>query len=196
MSESLEYVIAEIGKLNDRADQDKWIVCEAIASAYAELHAYAPGLTAGLCQRLRRSSDAIYLMRDAYIERDRLRVVSELPYSHFSTMYHLQDRYDLSDEEAREWIQLAEEGSWSIRDLRQEVEARCTQNLQKVYMLRAGKLHRQARMAYQDSEYAGVPDKLRLRLQRISALIEGWEGALRQAWNGALNPEEKKPPLK
>ena len=174
MTDTLATVIEIIGRANDLVEKDKWTVCHQIADAFAELPAYSRGLTAGLCHRLKKSSDMIYSMRDAAMLKDRIASEVELSPSHFAALSHLQDRFNLTDDDVRDWLELAAENGMSVRDMSTEISIKHTEDARKAFLRKIQKIERLAFSAYQESELLQIPDALRHRIRRILALIKSW----------------------
>ena len=159
--DNLQAIVEEIGLLNDSAESSRWQVAQKIADAFAEFEPYERGLTAGLCQRLRKSSDTVYGMRNAENLRDRLGVGTALSVSHFVTLHELVTRYELSDDDCRDWISRAIDDSLSVRDLRSEVALEHEQDLRAHWLRKVSRVAKLMDRILQDAESAGVPDELR-----------------------------------
>jgi hypothetical protein len=180
MNESeLQPIIEEIGKLADRAESDKWALAESIATAYGEFSAYHHGLTSGLCVRLCKSTDAIYNLRDSW-ELKNLLHVSEpsLSVSHYATLSHLRDRYDLTEEDCIEWLALAQENALSVRELSSEVSTACELDARKEWLKRAKRVSRMFFTLFQDAEQIGLPENLYQILKTVNTVICDWEEKL------------------
>ena len=158
--DNLQAVVEEIGALNDLAETDKWQVAQKIADAFAEFKPYERGLTAGLCARLRKSSDTIYSYRNAENLRAQLQYIPGLSVSHFVALSDLQKRYRLTDETLKEWIERAQEDNLSVRDLRSEVATEHSQDLRAHWLRKVVRLVRLMDRVLQDAESAGVPNEL------------------------------------
>jgi len=158
--DNLQAVVEEIGALNDLAETDKWQVAQKIADAFAEFKPYERGLTAGLCARLRKSSDTIYSYRNAENLRAQLQYIPGLSVSHFVALSDLQKRYMLTDETLKEWIERAQEDNLSVRDLRSEVAIEHSQDLRAHWLRKVVRLVRLMDRVLQDAESAGVPNEL------------------------------------
>ena len=158
--DNLQAVVEEIGALNDLAETDKWQVAQKIADAFAEFKPYERGLTTGLCQRLRKSSDTIYSYRNAENLRAQLQYIPGLSVSHFVALSDLQKRYMLTDETLKEWIERAQEDNLSVRDLRSEVAIEHSQDLRAHWLRKVVRLVRLMDRVLQDAESAGVPNEL------------------------------------
>jgi hypothetical protein len=181
--DGLQEIVESIGVLADRAESDKWALAEAVATAYAEFPAYTRGLTAGLCSRLRKSTDLIYGLRDAFNLKSSLKVESDLSVSHFATLSHLRDKYNLTDEECKSWLEWSEENGISVRELSMEISEKYCADAKKAYMKRVERVHKEIEKLWQDSEVIGIPNELRaLTKNALRTLIE-WVTAL-LAWGG------------
>jgi hypothetical protein len=165
--DDLARIISEIGAANDSAEQSRWQVCKLIEAAYAECGAYERGLTAGLCSRLRKSSDSVYNMRNAEILRNVLNVSEILPPSHFWTLYRLRERYALTDDSCREWLALAESENLSVRDMSSEIEAAHVKSQRVAWMRHVKRLGKLAARVWTDAEAAGLPEAIRPLLTQI-----------------------------
>ena len=181
--EALQQIVEQIGQLSDKAENDKWALAEAVEIAYAEFPAYHHGLTSGLCQRLRKSTDQVYNLRDASALKTKLLVVSYLSVSHFATLSHLKDKYDLTDESCREWLEWAQDNEISVRELSIEISEKYCADAKKAYMKRVERVHKEIEKLWQDSEVIGIPNELRtLTKNALRTLIE-WITALLE-WSG------------
>jgi hypothetical protein len=175
----LAQIVSEIGALADAAEASRWQLCRAVSDAYAECGPYERGLTPALCIRLRKSSDTIYDYRDAWRMREELKDgdVSELPYSHYSAMYDLRERYDLTLEQCHDWLEIAASGSLSVRDLRQSVDNAHRENEQKAWIRHLNRLGKLVTIVYQDAGSMKLSDKQYNRIRRINKLVGGWIAA-------------------
>jgi hypothetical protein len=173
--ESLQAIVEEIGVLADRAEASKWGLAEAVATAYAEFEAYHRGLTSGLCIRLKRSTDMIYALRDAANLRESLRYESDLlTVSHFSTLSHLRDRYELSDDDCRSWLEWAQENCISVREMAIEVSLQRETDARKAFFKRIEKINKLVQLAWQDCESVGLPDNLRAATKIVLSALREW----------------------
>ena len=184
MDNDLSRIVEQIGRENDKAEASRWAVCKMLADAYEELGAYERGLTAGLCVRLRKSSDQVYNLRNAETLRSLLNVSETLSPSHFWTLYRLRERYGITDDDCREWLKLAEENNLSVRDLAQEVEAAHVKSQRVAFLRHSGRLSRLVTRMYADSEGAGLPEGVRPLLkdvcdtvERFTAELSKWEAS-------------------
>jgi hypothetical protein len=174
----LQEVVESIGVLADRAESDKWALAEAIEVAYAEFPAYHHGLTSGLCQRLRKSSDQVYNLRYASALKSKLLVVSVLSVSHFSTLSHLRDKYDLTDEDCKEWIGWAEENGISVREMSIEISTRHTQDAKKAYFRLVLRVQRDVERLWEGAEAIGMPEALWAATRAALKVLKDWIAAL------------------
>jgi len=170
--DNLQAVVEEIGALNDLAETDKWQVAQKIADAFAEFKPYERGLTAGLCVRLRKSSDTIYSYRNAENLRARLQYIPGLSVSHFVALSDLQKRYMLTDETLKDWIERAQEDNLSVRDLRSEVAIEHEQDLRAHWLRKVVRLVRLMDRVLQDAESAGVPETLYQQTKTAASVIQ------------------------
>jgi hypothetical protein len=180
MSESdLQPVIEEIGKLADRAENDKWALAESIAVAYTEFKPYSHGLTSGLCIRLCKSTDAIYNLRDAF-ELKNLLHVSEptVSVSHFATLSHLKDKYDLTEDDCREWLGLAQENALSVREMSSEISTAYDADPRQAWLKLAKRTARSFYTLFQDAEQIGLPENLYQILKTVNTVICDFEEKL------------------
>ena len=183
MENELQEIVESIGRLGDIAEGDKWKLAEAVEIAYAEFPAYHHGLTSGLCQRLRKSTDQVYNLRDASALKSKLLVVSELSVSHFASLSRLRDRYDLSDDSCREWLSWAEENEISVRELSMEISTRHTADQRKEFMRRVQKIGREIERLWTDSESVQLPDDLRILTKNALSVLKDWIEKLLE-WKG------------
>lgn len=167
-------IIESIGILSDRAETDKWILAGKIAEAYAEFAPYERGLTAGLCQRLRKSSDSIYGYRNAENLRERLQIFPSLSVSHFIALHDLQDRYALSDELIKEWIGRAVDDKLSVRDLRCEVALEHVQDARAHWLRKVARVGKLMTTIMLDAEGVGVPDELWQATKTVQSCVSDW----------------------
>ena len=175
MTDELSEVVEAIGKLGDRAEYSKWELSEAVATAYAEFHSYTRGLTAGLCARLRKSTDLIYSLRDAW-ELKSLLVKSDSPLSvsHFAVLSRLRDRYTLSDDDCREWLTWAEEVGASVREMSIEVSMAHDADPLKSFMRRVEKVGREVQRLWEDCESINLSEDLRALTKAALKVLREW----------------------
>lgn len=164
-TDDLTPIIESIGALADTAEADRWKLAEAIYDAFQELPLYSRGLTSGLCLRLKRSTDSIYALRDSFGLKSRLRYESEIPVSHFSTLAHLQGRYDMSDDDCREWLDWVQETNASVREMSIEISTRHTADQKKEFLRAVNRAVRLLTTLYQDSESVSLPQPYRIILK-------------------------------
>ena len=179
--EALSAIVEEIGVLADRAEASKWGLAEAVATAYAEFSAYHRGLTAGLCSRLRKSTDLIYSLRDAWELKNLLvnsDFASDLSVSHFVTLSHLRDRYDLSDDSCREWLEWAQDNEISVRELSTEINARYEEDARKSFFKRIDKISKLVELVWTECETIGMPDTLRVLTKNALRVLREWIAAV------------------
>jgi len=163
----LEQIVEQIGLLGDSFEISRWELCRAIETAYSELPAYTKGLTESLARRLKKSSDSVYSMRDAWRLREdieKYRGKSEdigLSSSHWGVMYSLRERFDLENSVVFEWLELAASESMSVRDLSAEVSSQYREDEKKGIKRIIRKVERLTGRMYQDFEGAGVPEGIR-----------------------------------
>ena len=180
--DKLNIIIEEIGRLSDTAEIRRWEVAGRIAEAYSELPAYHRGLTAGLCNRLRKSSDTIYGMRNAEELRSRLRVDPVLSVSHFVTLHELVTRYDLSDESVRDWIEHAEECSLSVRELRQAVSDAHILDAKAHWKRKVARIGKLMTAIMLEAEGAGVSEKIYQSTKTVVLVVADWHKEV-DGWN-------------
>lgn len=165
-NEGLQEIVEAIGALSDKAEADKWAVASAISAAYQELPLYSRGLTSGLCLRLKKSEDSIYNLRNAENLRAGLRYNTDsVTVSHFSTLYHLRDRFRLTDADCVKWLDWVKETGASVREMSMEVSIAHTQDARAAFLRRCGKVAKSLMVLYQDSESVGLPQPLRIVLK-------------------------------
>jgi oligoendopeptidase F len=183
MNDDLTPIIESIGILADRAEHDKWALAEAVATAYGEFPAYHHGLTSGLCVRLRKSTDAIYNLRDSWELRSLLHVSEPtLSVSHFATLAHLRGKYSLTDEDCRDWLTFAQESDLSVRELSSEVSMACEADARQEWLRRAKRAAKMFCTLFQGAEQIGLPELQFQALKTIQSMISDWMAAL-TAWN-------------
>jgi len=158
--DNLQVIVEEIGRIADIAEFKRWDVADHIADAFHEFPAYERGLTSGLCQRLKRSSDSIYNMRNASNLRAHLKVSTILSVSHFVALSDLQKKYMLTDETLIDWISRAVDDSLSVRDLRSEVAIEHELDVRAHWKRKVSRVAKQMTVILQDAESAGVPNEL------------------------------------
>jgi len=183
MADELQAVVESVGLLADKAEASRWELASAVAAAYEELPAYARGLTAGLCLRLRRSTDQVYNLRDAANLRERLRVESALSVSHFATLSHLADRYNLTDSDCKDWLVWAEETDTSVRKMSAEIGVKHTEDQRKAYMRRAVRVGKDVQILWVDAESLQMPEELRAKTRAVLPALREWIGEL-EKWGG------------
>jgi hypothetical protein len=185
MSDELQAIVDEIGALADLAEKDKWAVASAIAAAYSELPLYSRGLTSGLCLRLKKSEDMIYNLRDAENLRANLRYNSEtLSVSHFSTLSHLQDKFNLTDSDCVRWLDWAKECSASVRELSCEVSTAHTIDQKKEYFRLVTRMSKLLDRLWEDAESVDMPENLRQLTKAALRVLMDWIDKLTEWKNG------------
>jgi hypothetical protein len=184
MDEFLASVVEQIGRLADKAEENRWEVARAVSDAYQELPAYSRGLTAGLCTRMKRSSDQVYNLRYAWDFRSLL-VVSEttLSVSHFASLYHLKEKYNLTDDECREWIEWAQENNIHVRELSEEISAKYCSDARKMFFKRVLRVQKDIQRLWEDMETIGFPDEIRAVTKAALKVLQDWVTALLD-WRG------------
>jgi hypothetical protein len=177
----LHEIIEEVGLLNDSAEASKWQVAQKIADAFAEFKPYERGLTAGLCVRLRKSSDTVYGYRNAENLRERLGSGTALSVSHFVALSDLQKKYTLTDETLIDWISRSVDDSLSVRDLRSEIPIEHEQDARAHWKRKVSRVVKLMGRIMQDAESVGVPEDLYQQtktaasvIQDLAASVEGW----------------------
>ena len=176
--DELNGIVEEIGRLNDSAESSKWQVAEHIAAAYSELPAYHRGLTAGLCVRLRKSSDTIYSMRNAEELRIRLKVQPVLSVSHFVTLSEAQARYSLADNVLIDWLDHARDCNMSVRNLREALTAAHVEDNKSAWMRKVRRVHKLVNDLLQDAEMVALPESLYQALKILVAMVGDFIGQL------------------
>jgi hypothetical protein len=177
--DGLQTIVEAIGVLADTAETSRWKVAQAISEAYSELPAYHHGLTSGLCVRLRKSTDAIYNLRDAFELKNILHVSeSSLSVSHYATLSHLRDKYDLTDDDCKEWLELAQENALSVREMSGEISTAYDADPRQAWLKLVKRTARSFYTLFQDAEQIGLPENLYQILKTLSAMICDWEEKL------------------
>ena len=176
--DGLQEIVESIGVLADTAETSRWKVAQAISEAYSELPAYSHGLTSGLCLRLKRSTDSIYAIRDAYDLKSKLRYDSEITVSHFSTLAHLQKRYELDDDTCRSWLDWVQETGASVRDMSSEISMSCESDQRQEWLKRAKRVSKMFFALFQDAEQVGLPENLYQILKTVNSVICDFEEKL------------------
>ena len=184
MEEYLAKIVESIGGLGDRAESSKWALASAIAAAYTELPLYSRGLTSGLCLRLKKSEDMIYNLRNAENLREKLRYDSDsLHVSHFSTLYHLQDRFNLTDKDCIKWLDWCKETDASVRELSQEITTAYTADQRKEFFKKVDKLDKLLQRIWEEAESVSMPDNLRAVTKDALKVVREWIAQLLE-WRG------------
>jgi hypothetical protein len=179
MSESeLQTIVEEIGQLADTAETSRWKVAQAISEAYSELPAYSHGLTSGLCVRLKRSTDSIYAIRDAYDLKSKLRYDSEITVSHFSTLAHLQKRYELDDDTCRSWLDWVQETDASVREMSSEISMSCEADQRQEWFRKIERLVKLMTTIYRDAAGLGMPEEYYKSVVDIGVAIDDWKAKI------------------
>lgn len=186
--DEIKQIVEEIGTTYDCAENNRWEVCRLIEAAYSEFPSYTRGLTESLKIRLKKSSDSIYSMRDAWRMREEIskfRGVSDigdlgLSSSHFSSMYCLRERYNLLIETCFNWLVLAAQECLSVRALCAEVSIQNRESERKSILRAVGKIERLSKRIYQEAEYTQMPEKLRRLTRTFIGRQTYWMGAVRE----------------
>ena len=158
--DELASIVETIGRLADKAEYGRWDVADGIAEAFVEFKPYERGLLAGLCQRLKRSSDSIYAYRNASELRERLNSSCDLSVSHFVTLHNLAEKYVLTDSDLLEWVGWAQDCNASVRELRQEVAEKHEIDAKAKWKRGIRRVSRLMDNLLMDAESVGVPDLL------------------------------------
>ena len=161
--EPLQAIVEEIGLLSDKAESDRWVLADAIATALAEFPSYSEGLVAGLGKRMKRSPDTIYDLQHASELRERLRYNPEtITTSHFAALARLKKKYNLDDDKCREWLNWTKETGAHVREMREEIEIANTEDLKRSYFRRVDRLSKLLNRLWTDAESVAMPDDLRV----------------------------------
>jgi hypothetical protein len=176
--DGLQPIIESIGAIADKAEASKWDLARAIAEAYAEFQPYSRGLTSGLCLRLKRSTDSLYALRDAFELKSRLRYESEIPVSHFSTLSRLQDHFDLTDEDCVNWLDWVRETGASVREMSCEVSTAHEADQRKEWFKKVGRLVKLMTTIYQDAGALGMPEEYYKSVVDIGVAIDDWKAKI------------------
>jgi hypothetical protein len=182
--EPLQAIVEEIGKLSDSAEASRWELADAIAAAYSELPLYQRGLTSGLCQRMKRSSDTVYGLRDASELRTRLLYVSDIPTSHFTTLAHLQDRFNLTNEDCISWLDWVKDTGASVREMSQEITTKYTEDGKKAFFKRLERVQKDVQRLWEEAETIHLPENLRALTKAALRVLKNWVEKL-QEWKAA-----------
>ena len=178
--DGLQPIIEQIGQLSDRAENDKWALAESIATAYAELGAYHAGLTAGLCERLRKSTDSIYNLRDSWELKSLLHVSDSLSVSHYATLSHLKDKFNLTNEDCITWLDWAGETGASVRDMSMEISAAYEEDARKSFFKRIDKISKLVELVWTECETIGMPELLRALTKSSLQVLRDWVAKLEE----------------
>jgi hypothetical protein len=183
--EALQQIISEIGLLADKAEASKWSLAEAVSTAYMEFKPYSRGLTAGLCSRLRKSTDSIYGLRDAWNLKNLLNVSdSALSVSHFATLSRLKDKFNLTEEDCITWLGWAQEIGASVRDMSMEISTAHCADAKKSYLKLVNRVDKDIQRLWDDSETIGLPDSLRAACKAALGALRDWIAQLLEWGNG------------
>jgi len=182
--EALQQIISEIGLLSDKAEASKWQLAQAVSEAYSELPAYSRGLTAGLCSRLRKSTDSIYGLRDAWNLKNLLHVSDSLSVSHYATLSHLKDKFNLTEEDCITWLGWAQEIGASVRDMSMEISTAHCADAKKSYLKLVNRVDKDIQRLWDDSETIGLPDNLRAACKAALGVLRDWITQLLAWGNG------------
>ena len=182
--EALQQIISEIGLLSDKAEASKWQLAQAVSEAYSELPAYSRGLTAGLCSRLRKSTDSIYGLRDAWNLKNLLHVSDSLSVSHYATLSHLKDKFNLTEEDCITWLGWAQEIGASVRDMSMEISTAYEEDARKSFFKRIDKISKLVELAWTDCEVVQMPELLRALTKTSLQVLRDWIAQLLEWGNG------------
>ena len=122
--DDLAPIIEQIGSISDKTEAGRWQIAEAIYTAFEELPHHTQGLLQGLCQRLKYSTTQVYNYSHAHEMWKYINSFANAPalsVSHYARIYDLQIKYDVMYRECSEYLKMAAEESWSVRQLAQEV---------------------------------------------------------------------------
>ena len=121
--DDLAPIIEEIGALSDKTEAGRWQLAEAIYSAFEELPSHTQGLLQGLCTRLKYTSTQVYNYKHGWHMKSNVfkGTHQSLSVSHYAKMYDLCKTYELEFPEVFDYMEMAEEEGWSVRQLAQEV---------------------------------------------------------------------------
>ena len=178
--EALHEVIEAIGALADKTEASKWSLAEAVSTAYMEFKPYSRGLTAGLCARLKRSTDMIYALRDAFDLKSRLRYASEIPVSHFATLSRLKDKFNLTDEDCITWLDWVQETGASVRDMSMEISAAYEEDARKSFFKRIDKISKLVELVWTECESIQMPELLRALTKTSLQVLREWVAKLEE----------------
>ena len=135
--DDLAPIIEQIGALKDSVEVNRWELAEKIHDAFSEFPQYERGLLSGLCQRLKYTSTQVYNYRNGYgIKRDLQgeKALPILPVSHYAKMYDLSRKYNLDSYQVGEYLEVALDEQWSVRQLAQEVAQNHDENTNDKYL--------------------------------------------------------------
>ena len=178
--EALQQIISEIGLLSDKAEASKWNLAKAVSEAYQELPAYSRGLTSGLCERLKRSTDSIYALRDAFDLKTSLRYESEIPVSHFATLSRLKDKFNLTDEDCITWLDWVQETGASVRDMSMEISTAYEEDARKSFFKRIDKISKLVELVWTECESIQMPELLRALTKTSLQVLREWVAKLEE----------------
>jgi hypothetical protein len=155
MTDDLAPVIEAIGSLSDKTEEGRWQIAEAIYSAFEELPHHTQGLLQGLCTRLKYTSTQVYNYSHAWQIRS-YHPIKNLPVSHYAKMYDLSLRFELSDDEEAEYLQIAEDEGWSVRQLAQEVAGNHEPDPDEAYKRKFARFVKLMRSLWNDPQFGNV----------------------------------------
>ena len=183
--EALQEIVEEIGQLADKAEASKWSLAEAVSTAYMEFKPYSRGLTAGLCSRLRKSTDSIYGLRDAWNLKNLLNVSdSALSVSHFATLSRLKDKFNLTEEDCITWLGWAQEIGASVRDMSMEISTAYEEDARKSFFKRIDKISKLVELVWTECESIQMPELLRALTKTSLQVLRDWIAQLLEWGNG------------
>ena len=113
-------IVEEIGRIKDGVELNRWELAEKIHDAFSEFPQYERGLLSGLCQRLKYQPANVYNYRNAWGLKAEF-PMTDLSVSHFARLYGLAEKYELSAEDVKDYLILAEEENLSVAQLSKEV---------------------------------------------------------------------------
>jgi len=127
-------IIEQIGQMKDKAESSRWELAEVIHSAYAEFPQYERGLTAGLCQRLKYTPANLYNYKNAWTIRSGYIGNANLSVSHYSKLYDMIAKYNLTDHDVLQYIELAEDEAWSVLQMAREISDNHSEDTNEHYL--------------------------------------------------------------
>jgi hypothetical protein len=164
-----------------------WESCYYAYRLFSEHEPYSRETVSVLREACQLDYDAIYNRKYAWDEFDTLYLYDDprpvpfdsrrlmLTASHFYRLHRLRSSINISDDIAREYIELAISEGWSSSKLVEEIHSNHLEDTVKHFERRIEKFWRTGWRIWEDSASNNMPDDIRASLYKTLKEIEAWK---------------------